>query len=103
MESVETRLRLEKNDLIEKLKKAREFRGTETWGNLTVAEKCLLDTQIRIMESYIEVLINRIILLKSRELEELNNKENKKDEKFNKIITEFIDKMDAFFEEEGEE
>ena len=93
MESVETRLRLERNDLIGKLKKAREFRGTEVWGNLTVAEKCLLDTQIRIMESYIEVLTNRIILLKSRELEELNNKENKKDEKFNKIITEFIDKI----------
>ena len=103
MESVETRLRLEKNDLIVKLKKAREFRETQTWVDLNVTEKCLLDTQIKIMESYIEVLTNRIILLKSREIEELNNKENKKDEKFNKIITEFIDKMDAFFEEEGEE
>ena len=103
MESVETRLRLEKNDLIVKLKKAREFRETQAWVDLDVTEKCLLDTQIKIMESYIEVLTNRIILLKCRELEELNNKENKKDEKFNKIITEFIDKMDAFFEEEGEE
>lgn len=102
MSTVEDRLRLEKFDLSTKIKKAREFRLTQDWVDLPVTEKCLLDTQISIMETYREVLTNRIVLLKTRELEQINKKPKEKDDKFSKIVNEFIDKLDEFFEE-GEE
>ena len=103
MESVETRLRNEKYELQEKLSAAQAFRLSTGYQNLNIAERCLLDTQIGIMQSYVEVLTNRIILLKTKEWDEISEKENERDIKFNKIITGFIDKMDAFFEEEGDE
>ena len=65
------RLRKEKQDLIVKATKLSNFRGTEEWGKLTLAEQVLLDTQLSVMNTYIEILVNRIILIQEKELEEV--------------------------------
>lgn len=65
------RLRKEQRDLISKATKLSNFRGTEEWDKLTVPEKVLLDTQLSVMNTYIEILTNRIILIKEKELKEV--------------------------------
>lgn len=64
------RLRKEQRDLISKATKLSNFRGTEEWDELTTAEKVLLDTQLSVMNTYIEILTNRIILIQEKNLEE---------------------------------
>lgn len=65
------KLRKEQRDLISKATKLSNFRGTEEWDKLTVPEKVLLDTQLSVMNTYIEILTNRIILIKEKDLEEV--------------------------------
>ena len=64
------RIRKEKQELIVKATKLSNFRGTEEWDDLTTAEKVLLDTQLSVMNTYIEILVNRIILIQEKNLEE---------------------------------
>ena len=62
------KLRKEKQDLIVKVTKLSNFKGTEEWDELTMAEKLLLDTQLSIMNTYIEILVNRIILIQEKKI-----------------------------------
>ena len=69
--SIVEKLRKEKQELIVKATKLSNFRGTEEWDKLTTAEKVLLDTQLSVMNTYIEILVNRIILIQEKELKEV--------------------------------
>lgn len=100
MKDIINRLNNEKFDLVTKIKKARAFRGTDEWKDLSNASKYLLDTQIKIMESYLEVLINRIGLLKE-ETSDLSE-DDALTNKISETINAFIKEMDSIFEEEGE-
>lgn len=64
------KLRKEQQELIAKATKLSNFRGTAEWDKLTTAEKVLLDTQLSVMNTYIEILINRIILIQEKEARE---------------------------------
>ena len=71
------RCRKERHELINKLNKATKFRTTEDWNELSLAEKVLLDAQIGVMNSYIEILSSRIILMEDREHTEKCEENNK--------------------------
>ena len=100
------RMKKERSKLIDNVNKLRKFRtfGNSDFMNTTVAEKCLMDTQIEIMQSYIEVLTNRIILAKEREDNKVTteNKEEEFSKAIDKIMDDFMKAIDKFLEE-GEE
>ena len=104
------RMKTERSKLISDAYKLRKFRSfeNEDYKNTTFAEKCLIDTQIEIMQSYLEILTNRIILAKEREDNSEENKtsiENKEEEfskAIDKIMDDFMKTIDKFLEE-GEE
>ena len=59
-----------------------KFRGTDEWNELSVNHKQLLDIQLSIMKSYLEVLIGRCLDLVSnlpKENNENKDEENKDD------------------------
>lgn len=60
------KLRKEQRALIANANKLYNFRGSEEWDSLTIAEKTLIDTQLSIMHTYIETLTNRIILIQEK-------------------------------------
>lgn len=100
-----TRMQAERSKLISDINKLRKFRSfeNEDYKNTTFAEKCLIDTQIEIMQSYIEVLTNRIILAKEREDNKTSiDKEEKFSKAIDKIMDDFMKAIDKFLEE-GEE
>lgn len=82
------RLREEQKELITKIKKANSFRASMYWKFLDVKDSCLLDAQIKIMEAYLDVLTDRIILLKNKEFEKTS--ENELDRDFDKMIDNLI-------------
>lgn len=57
-------LRLERNDLSNKISALTKFRETEEWRKLSTAHKSLLDVQLEIMKSYAEVLTARLVDIK---------------------------------------
>lgn len=73
---LEHKLRLEKAELIMKLRKLKMFKLSDEWKKLDTHEACLLDVQERIMEAYVEILTDRICLLKQKEWQSLNDKSN---------------------------
>lgn len=58
-------LRRERLELTGKIKRLEEFRGTEDWNKLTLSHKQLLDVQLSVMKSYLEILISRCVDLMS--------------------------------------
>lgn len=67
------KLRKEQHALIAKAHKLYNFRDTKEWHSLTTAEKVLLDIQLSIMRAYIEILTDRIILIREKESKEVCN------------------------------
>lgn len=87
------RLREEQKELMNKITKAKAFRASMDWECLDVPDACLLDTQIKIMEAYLDVLTNRIILVKSKEFE--NMSENELDKEFDKMVNKIMNKKEV--------
>lgn len=99
-----TRMQSERSKLISDINKLRKFRSfeNENYKNTTFAEKCLIDTQIEIMQSYLEVLTNRIILAKKREDNKIDTDKEEFSKAIDKIMDDFMKTIDKFLEE-GEE
>lgn len=82
MKDILFKLREERAELTGKIKRLEKFRGTDEWNELSVNHKQLLDIQLSIMKSYLEVLIGRCLDIVSdlpKENNEDKNEDNKND------------------------
>lgn len=62
MENWQKRVKVEKNELIERIDKLEVFMTTQVYADLKPQEQMLLDEQLSIMHSYRRVLVERIML-----------------------------------------
>lgn len=88
MKDILFKLRNERAELTGKIKRLEKFRGTDEWNELSVNHKQLLDIQLSIMKSYLEVLIGRCLDLVSNLPKETNEDKNEdnKDEPVKVVI-----------------
>lgn len=70
-------LKVEKNQLSNKIKSLEKFRGTDDWNKLSVNHKQLLDIQLQAMRTYLETLVGRCLDIQERIDNENTSEENK--------------------------
>lgn len=57
------RLKIEKTELDEKIEKLTAFSNSEKFKDISSEQQSLLNIQLKIMESYSQILLERLVLL----------------------------------------
>lgn len=86
MEELLNKIRKEKIELLGKIKRLENFRGTDEWNKISINHKQLLDIQLNAMRTYIEALIARELDIKENIEKEVEPNKNDEDEPVKVII-----------------
>lgn len=69
MEELLIKLHTEEQELIHKISKLTKFRESDDYKNLSVYHKGLLEIQLNAMKTYLEVIMSRVVDIKTNQSE----------------------------------
>lgn len=94
MEELLIKLHKEEQELIHKINKLAKFRESDDYKNLSVYHKGLLDIQLNAMKTYLEVIMARVVDIKTNQNIEIEQAESELEINPDRILIIISDKKD---------